>query len=297
VGKYFFVVEEVEDTAPKRATVLTLFTHAGGAGKTSLARDLGYELASRGYRVLLIDADPQANLSAWLGVEVEEPEEETLLQVFAGGELPVPRNVVPGMDLIPSHYQLATGETTLMQKPQQIFSLRGSLKEARRTYDFIFIDSLPSLGFLAVASAMAGDGLIVPVELSRKGLQALPTVFDAARTYARSLEQMGLWEGHHFVRLIVPNGAEGTSEERDILEALGKEVQGVPVAPPLRRRPAVYRKAQRGTPVQLVSKEAAEEVARVGEALLNALGLSGMQSGVPSGEQSVSPLGKSERLS
>ncbi|MEN2981650.1 MAG: ParA family protein [Thermus sp.] len=72
LGRYWYVREVVEE--PKGpGQVFTLFTHAGGAGKTSLARDLGFELASRGRKVLLVDADPQANLTAWWGVyEVDE---------------------------------------------------------------------------------------------------------------------------------------------------------------------------------------------------------------------------------
>ncbi|MCS6868623.1 ParA family protein, partial [Thermus sp.] len=73
-GRNWFVIEEV-DIPESPGVILTFFTHAGGAGKTSLARDLGFEMALRGQRVLLVDVDPQANLSAWLGV-VEVAEEE-----------------------------------------------------------------------------------------------------------------------------------------------------------------------------------------------------------------------------
>ncbi|MCX7851037.1 ParA family protein, partial [Thermus sp.] len=67
LGRYWYVREAVEEPkGPGQA--LTLFTHAGGAGKTSLARDLGFGMASRGRKVLLADADPQANLTAWLGL-------------------------------------------------------------------------------------------------------------------------------------------------------------------------------------------------------------------------------------
>ena len=73
----------------KEGRVFTAFTHAGGAGKTSLVRDLGFELSRRGYRVLLVDADPQANLSAWVGAREVKPE-ETLLRLVRTGELPSP---------------------------------------------------------------------------------------------------------------------------------------------------------------------------------------------------------------
>jgi chromosome partitioning protein len=253
VGEWWMVREEVAEESPAQGRVLTLFTHAGGAGKTSLARDLGYEMASRGKRVLLVDMDPQANLSAWLGHE-EVPEEETALVVFEGRATPQPREVLPNLHLLPAQVELARAEVMLSREPHNAFALRGALNELREVYDLILVDSLPSLGSLAVAAALAGDGLVVPVELSRKGAQALRTVVQVARGYGISLQRMRLWAGRSFVRLVVPTHAEGTARDREALKALEEALSGaVPVAPPLARRPAVYREAQaKGVPVQLV---------------------------------------------
>lgn len=70
--------------------VFTFLTHAGSAGKTSLARDLGYELARRGFSVLLVDTDSQVNLTSWLGMRDVRPE-EALLHPVETGQLPRPR--------------------------------------------------------------------------------------------------------------------------------------------------------------------------------------------------------------
>ena len=267
IGDRWYVVEDIPEDAIKGGMVLTLFTHAGGAGKTSLARDLGFELASRGKRVLLVDADPQANLSAWLGHGNVEPK-DTLLPLFEKGERPRILEVLPNLDLIPAHVELARAEVVLSSKPHSIFALRGLLNALREEYDVIFVDSLPSLGSLAAASALAGDGLLVPVELSAKGVQALSTVVAMSRDYARALSQMGLWRGRRFVLGVVPNQAEGTVRDREVPELLQGILEGVPVLPHLVRRPAVYREAQvRRVPVQLVGgEEVAQELRALGDA-------------------------------
>jgi chromosome partitioning protein len=269
IGEWWMVREEVPGDGPAQGAVLTLFTHAGGAGKTSLARDLGYEMASRGKRVLLIDTDPQANLSAWLGLE-DVPDEDTALPAFEGKNLPRPRPVLPNLDLLPANIELARAEVLLSREPHNAFALRGALKRFREEYDLILVDSLPSLGSLAVAAALAGDGLVVPVELSKKGLQAFRAVVQVAEGYALALERLGLWGSAPFVRLVVPTHAEGTVRDREVLGLLKERLaQAVPVAEPLTRRPAVYREAQtKGVPVQLVGgEEVARELRALGDLL------------------------------
>ena len=269
VGEWWMVREEVTEEGPAQGRVLTLFTHAGGAGKTSLTRDLGYEMASRGKRVLLVDMDPQANLSAWLGVE-DPPDGDTALPVFEGKNLPAPKPVFPNLDLIPANIELARAEVLLSREPHNAFALRGALKRVREEYDLILVDSLPSLGSLAVAAALAGDGLVVPVELSRKGLQAFRAVVQVAEGYAQALERLGLWGSEPFIRLVVPTHAEGTARDREVLALLRERVsQAVPVGEPLHRRPAVYREAQtKGVPVQLAGgEEAARELRALGDLL------------------------------
>ncbi|ULR39714.1 ParA family protein [Thermus sp. NEB1569] len=253
IGDRWYVVEDIPEEAVKGGMVLTLFIHAGGAGKTSLARDLGFELASRGKRVLLVDMDPQANLSAWLGFE-DVGERDTVLPVFEGADLPPPKEVYPNLDLIPSHVELARGEVSLSREPHNTFALRAALNGLREKYDYILVDSLPSLGSLAATAALAADGLVVPVELSRKGVQALGTVIGVAEAYGKALMRMRLWSGRSFVFLVVPTHAEGTARDREVLRLLQERLgDKVPVAPALSRRPAVYREAQtRGIPVQLV---------------------------------------------
>lgn len=276
VGRYWYVAVEVaQPTGPAR--VFTLFTHAGGAGKSSLTRDLGFELFARSYRVLLIDADPQANLTAWLGINpVDVSPNETLMRVVEDRTLPPPRQVLAGIHLIPAHMRLALAEVALPHKPFGSGQLRSALRRsgALEQYDVILIDSPPSLGPLAALAALAGDGLIVPVETSPKGVQGVLGVVEVARDYKQILIDHGLAANlSRFIRLFVPTRYDPrTVQDQRVLEAL-REIEGVaPVAPPLAYRPAIYKQAcDEAQPVQAVGDEKTrQEMAQLGDLFLSA---------------------------
>ncbi len=256
--------------------VFTSFTHAGGAGKTTLVRDVGYELAKRGYKVLAIDLDPQANLSTWLGVSTDG-EEGTVLEVIRKGVLPEPIPLYDGFHLVPANILLAVGEVELAQKPLGESLLRAVLKEQRDRYDIILVDSLPSLGKLALLAALAGDGLIVPVEMSPKGLQAAVTVLEISRTYMQALKHMGQEvPGKNFVKLMVPTKYDPrTHVSRGALDALLSSGVDIPIAPPISLRPGAYGwAAEHQLPLgKSPYPDAREEVERVTDFLIATLGI------------------------
>jgi len=270
LGRYWYV-RQGGKTRLRQA--YTLFTHAGGAGKTSLARDLGYELARRGLRVLLIDTDPQANLTSWLGVREVQPQ-ETLLHLVETGQLPPPRSLKDwNLDLIPASLDLARVEVRLMQRPLATLLLRTALRKEER-YDFVLIDSLPSLGHLAALGAMAGDGLLVPVETSVKGVEALVGVMEAAQEYREALEQVAPEAPKTFVRLFIPTKYDArTSGDNRVLERIASLRELAPVASPIAYRPGPHRKAtEQAVPIQLVGdRQAREEVERLAEEFLQSV--------------------------
>ncbi|MFD3005202.1 ParA family protein [Thermus tengchongensis] len=273
LGHYWYVPEVVEGPEG-RGQIFTLFTHAGGAGKTSLARDLGFEMASRGYRVLLIDADPQANLTAWLGVDPGRVEdEETLLQVIRQDFLPRPRQVGRNLHLVPASVNLALGELELDRKPLGALALRTAL-ERTDGYDLILVDSLPSLGSLAVMAALAGDGLLVPVETGAKGVQALQAVIHVAREYREALRKVApdaVAGRSHIIRAFIPTKYDArTQGDNRVLQAIQDLEEVAPVAPRVAYRPGPHRRAtEEQVPIQATGdKEAAEEIARLADFLL-----------------------------
>lgn len=209
----------------------TLFNHAGGAGKTSITLNAGYELARSGLRVLLIDLDPQANLTTWLGVEDAELHQTVHPVATEGRALPHPREV-HGLSLIPSRVDLALAEAIMPGRIGAELALRRALQAVVERYDLVLIDSPPSVGKLAALGALASDTLIVPIPTRNKGINALPglaAVMDMYHSLRPDLQ----------VALYVPTLYDARrGHDRDMLELIRAQLS--PVADPLPQRESVW---------------------------------------------------------
>lgn len=207
--------------------VLTVFNHAGGAGKTSIVRDVGFELSQQGHRVLLIDLDPQASLTKWLGIN-DVAEDETVYPVaLESQDLPAPREVF-GLHVIPSHINLSLAEAQISGQIGAVMSLRGALQAARDRYDVVLIDSPPSLGQLAALGALASDLIVVPVLTSQKGVDALPGLERALGMYRKLRPELR-------VGLYVPTMYDGRRlHDREVLTALQGTLPALTEPVPLR---------------------------------------------------------------
>ncbi|GGL13646.1 chromosome partitioning protein ParA [Deinococcus radiotolerans] len=210
---------------------MTVFNHAGGAGKTSLVRDVGYELAQGGQRVLLIDLDPQANLTGWLGVDGVQ-RQQTVYPVAVDG-LPLPPPIhVHGLGLIPSHVSLAVAEGQMMGRVGAQMRLRRALHEVQTQYDVVLIDSPPSLGQLSILGALAADHMVVPIPTRQKGLDAMPGLHGAFTEYQEVRPDLT-------VALYVPTFYDGRRlHDREVLADLQKTLS--PLAAPIPQREAVW---------------------------------------------------------
>lgn len=277
LGRFWYVVVPTVETGQPRGNVLTLFTHAGGAGKTSLVRDIGFQLASQGKKVLLIDADPQANLSTWLGCS-DVKNEETLLSVVDNRQIPEPKTVKIediSLALIPANLSLALAEVKIPGRPLGMFCLRSALQPVQNEWHYILIDSPPSLGSLAGMAALAGQGLIVPVETSGKGLQAFNAVLGIVKDYESSLQTLRQWHTQQcFVRLVVPTKYDArTRFDQNSIDSLSRTTASIPIAPAIAYRPAPYKEAiERRVPIQLVNnQEVFTEIAQVTQTLVQSL--------------------------
>lgn len=157
-------------------TVLAVAMQKGGVGKTTTTLSLGVELAQLGARVLLIDIDPQSNLTQALAydpTEIENSVYEVLLNPTHGpGFATITTSY--GVDLVPATLALAGAELALAGRFGRELLLRTALQEARRAYDYILIDSPPSLGVFTVNALTAADSVLVPLQAHVFALKAMP---------------------------------------------------------------------------------------------------------------------------
>ena len=261
--------------------VLTFFNHAGGVAKTSTVRDIGYVLGEMGNRVLLIDLDPQANLTKWLGVDEDVELSETVypavISQVDGGErgvesegflqLPTPRRV-HGMELIPSNLGIAIIEREILSIFLGVLRLREAVRKLEG-YDFVLIDPPPSLGQLSALAVVASDRVVVPLPTNRKGLDGIQTVVKMVREYKKAARDLDI------AMFVLTQHDRRTRHDRESQEIITAQLPVVaPISSPLGSRPAIYSDAQvEGLPIPLYApgSEADREVRQVTQELLAAL--------------------------
>lgn len=154
--------------------IICLFNQAGGVGKSTLAINLGYHLAQlkpaktkHHYRVLLIDIDPQASLTNFMGIMPESQEKTIYNAVIDQEALPILKGI-HGMDFVPSSQDLTSAELELVVADMRDLRLQYALEPVSEHYDFILIDCPPSLGILTYISLVASTHVLVPIQTQYK---------------------------------------------------------------------------------------------------------------------------------
>lgn len=166
----------------------------GGVGKTTTVVNLGAYLAALGKRVLLIDCDPQANTTSFLGAQAGTGLYEVLVEGLALSEMVRPGP--GGVDLVPASDDLAGVEMDLRDLAVPTRRLGAALEPVNDRYDYVFLDCPPSLGLLTVNALVAADAVLVPVQceyLALEGLARLLTTVERVRAQSNPrLEIFGL---------------------------------------------------------------------------------------------------------
>lgn len=166
--------------------VISISNHKGGVGKTTSTLNIGAGLNSLGKKVLLIDLDPQANLSQSLGIK--EPK-VNIYGALRGEYKLQPVNVLPGLDIVPSTLDLSGAEVELAGEAGREYILREILEPLRGYYDFILIDNPPSLGLLTINAFTASDMVLIPLQAQYLALQGLTKLIEVVEKIQKRLNK------------------------------------------------------------------------------------------------------------
>ncbi len=170
--------------------VLTLVNQKGGVGKTTTAVNLAAYFANAGYKVLLIDIDPQANASSGVGVRVAEGERHIyhLLMEPEITESIIRKTEVPNLHILPAHTDLAGANVELVNIDNREFKLQRIVDIVKPHYDFIIIDCPPSLGLLTINALVASDKLLIPVQAEYFALEGLSQLLNTINLIQNNLK-------------------------------------------------------------------------------------------------------------
>lgn len=155
--------------------IIAVANQKGGVGKTTTAVNLAASLGVLEKKILLIDADPQANATSGLGIEVEAVVNGTyqVLEHTSTALSTIIKTNSPNVDIIPAHIDLVAIEIELVDKQDREYMLRKALKEVKNNYDYVIIDCAPSLGLITLNALTAADSVVIPIQCEYYALEGL----------------------------------------------------------------------------------------------------------------------------
>ena len=164
--------------------IIAIENHKGGVGKTTTSVNLAASLGVLEKKVLLIDADPQANATSGLGIDVEEVESGSyqVIEHTTKAKDAIVATTSPNVDIIPAHIDLVAIEIELVDKPSRESMLKSAIISLKEEYDYILIDCAPSLGLLTLNALTAADAVIIPIQCEYFALEGLGKLLNTIKS-------------------------------------------------------------------------------------------------------------------
>jgi chromosome partitioning protein len=164
--------------------IIAIANQKGGVGKTTTTINLAAALGVLEKKVLIIDADPQANATSGLGLDVEEVENGTYQLILHAVEVSdaILKTNSPNVSVVPAHIDLVAIELELVDKDDREYMLKNAISEIKNEYDYILIDCAPSLGLITLNALTAADSVIIPIQCEYYALEGLGKLLNTIKS-------------------------------------------------------------------------------------------------------------------